>query len=268
MKGMNLFLKNNDVMRIDYVLKDHFNPFVQGFVSFFKLLNENDYNFKKNIKISDCEDCDIYILNMDMERKIFNSKIVFITAQKKYSSKEYFFPYLKNCWDRDADLLVDKKNGDYFSLDKKYHCVAMFRTTTEYRKNLIKNHLTKIKDVCDVVIIDNVKHKINIDPVDMPFIEDMQYVMSKSKFCLCPPGFIPETYRFSEALKNNCIPLEFGDFCNRIENFSLKYFINIDKLEKVLDLEFYYNDLYRVKKNIEINSLKRYVCGILREHDI
>jgi len=258
---------------VEFKLKNHNDPFAQGFCSFFMQnfaifnnLDLEDYCGNGNlirgekIVVSDHQKCDIGLMNIDTDRSPPEAKIVFSNAKEEYGENEFFFPYLLNA--RNESLLIDvfEKRIKY---NKKYHCIAIFNShTNDIRKDIIEN----LTEVCDIVIVDGINIKTQDREINCIF--DLWNLMRDSSFCLCPPGHTDETYRFYEALKCHCIPLEFNCKCKRLMDFSEKYIVSKEELEKIRYLEYSEEDLCCVQNNIEREFLLKYLVEKISSYNV
>ena len=251
---------------IEFKLKRQNDPFIQGFCSFFMQnfaiynnLDLEDYGGKNGlvrgnkIVISDHQECDIGLMNVDVDSSPPPAKVVFCNAKKDYRSNEFFFPYLQNAQNESLLLDIFDKTAKY---EKKYNCVAIFNSHTHRVRTEIKN---KLSDICEVIIIDNINIKNqgkelngNIDHWDL---------MRSSNFCICPPGHVNETYRFYEALKCHCIPIEFNSECKRLKSFSDKYVISYNDLQSINELEYSIEELLNAQENIDREKLLYYLVN-------
>jgi len=258
---------------IDIRLKDHNDPFSQGFCSFFMQnfaifhdLDNGGYNGKdglirgEKIVISDNQKCDIGLMNVDTDICPPEAKIVFCNAKSDYGSNEFFFPYLQNARNESLQMDFFEERTKY---EKKYHCIAIFNSHTHPIRSQI---ILRLNEVCDVVIVDG---KI-IKPQNEEFygICDQWDIMKHSKFCICPPGHVNETYRFYEALRCHCIPLEFNSHCKRLEGFSGDYVVSASDLARIAELKYSEEELNRVQANIRRETLLRYLVGKISSHNI
>ena len=256
---------------IEFKLKDINDPFSQGFSSYFMQkfavfhnLDLGDWSGDSNlvrgekIVISDHKKCDIGLMNVDTDSVPPEAKMVFCNAKSDYRNNEFYFPYLQNA--RNESLIIDifEKNVNY---NKKYHCVAIFNSYTNGLRKKITNELI---NVCDVVIVDGK----NIKGGNLSSVNDHWNILRDSEFCICPPGHVNETYRFYEALKCHCIPLEFNNCCKRFENFSSKYIINENNLKEIMNIEYSKEEISRVQNNLDTEVLLKYLVGKISSYGI
>jgi len=258
---------------IEFQLKDRNDPFVQGFCSFFVQnfaiyhnLDLADYGGDSNlvrgekIVISDHQKCDIGLMNVDTDSVPPEAKVVFCNAKNKYRDNEVYFPYLQNAKNEHLQMDFFEKNVKY---EKKYHCVAIMNSHTNGMRQEIIQHLS---GVCDIVVIDY--KNIKIQEMEINGNTDHWNLMRDSKFCICPPGHVNETYRFYEALRCHCIPLEFNSECKRLRNFSEKYIISKNNLGRIKNMEYSKEELSLVQDNVDREVLLRYLVEHISRYNI
>jgi len=261
------------VKNIEFKLKDINDPFAQGFCSFFMQnfaifhnLDLQDYCGKgdlvrgEKIVISDHQKCDIGLMNVDTDTVPPEAKIVFCNAKENYGPNEFYFPYLQNARNEALSMDFFEKNARY---EKRYNCVAIFNSHTNQIRSDI---MSEIQNVCDIVIVNGVNIKTQRQEFDG--ISDQWEIMKSSKFCLCPPGHVDETYRFYEALRCHCIPLEFNRKCHRLSNFSEKYIISEGSLNRISELEYSKEELSSVQNNIDREVLLGYLVEKISSYNI
>ena len=257
---------------IDFRLKNINCPFAQGFSSFlmqnFAIFNNlvlDDYNGdgsivrRDRIVVSDHEECDIGLMNVDTDYIPPEAKVVFCNAKTTYESNEFFFPYLQNARNENLQMDIFEKKTHY---EKKYHCVAIFNSHTHPLRKIL---VDRLMDLCDIVVIDG--RELKTQGRDINHIHDQWNIMRDSEFCICPPGHVSETYRFYEALRCHCIPLELNKHCKRLQDFSDQYIISSD-LDRITDLEYSEEELFRVQQNIDREILLSYLVGKISDHGI
>lgn len=246
-------------MEIEVKLMSGHDPLTIGFLRmFYSILPEIEHRLKKQkIVISNREECDIFINNVDLRNKAAKSDIVFMNDAlecKTYYKNAYYFPYLNNAY---LDNILLRDRYLWGNVEKKFKCAAIFNITGEHREGLIKY----LPNFCDFVIINEnvIKSKI---PVTVPK-EETYKIFYQSEFVLCPPGNVFETYRYTEALVCNAIPLELKGLSPfRFYQHPEKYLLNVDNINQLNfnDLPIYdVNDLKNMQKYYKESYLKSYI---------
>jgi len=238
------------------------NPLAIGFMS---LLTHEYAQVAKLIKteslmISDKYPCDICVQEYDIETNPYpNPKVKFTncTDHRRMSSNHYILPFLVNS--QYMPLYKKRKK-----VQKKYKCVTMYRITKDIRQRIIEN----AKKICDIVIVnDEILYAKYPEDYNLDASHDYYEIMDKSEFVLCPPGVIHDTYRYSESLYCNSIPLP-------IRNDDIKYVIphpteyswTEENLGQFKFPEFNEGVLSSLQRIVNEDFMANYVSEIINKH--
>lgn len=250
---------------IEIRLMSGHDPLTIGFLRmFYSILPEIGNKLKKQkIIISNDEDCDIFINNVDLRNKAAKASIVFMNDAaecKRYYENAYYFPYINNAY---FDNILLRDRFLYSNVEKKFKCAAIFNTTGYHRDKLVKY----LPNFCDIIIIDGnvIKSEIAVDNIR----EETYKIFYQSEFVVCPPGCVLETYRYTEALVCNAIPLESKGFSPlRFYQHPEKYSLDVDNIDKItFDNLPNYNleDLENMQKYYKEDFLKSYLIESMRK---